>query len=324
MVVLGQSSKPAEVQREAPPLVTGIQQYWDLTPEQKSKPVLLRLECDVTYADPAWKMFYIQDASGQGAYVPYGDNLFPFKAGQHIVATGMIAPRTPTFRSSMPPSLSKAHPNLSRIPLQERSCSLSRSARSLSAARVWWITPAGPIPPTFSSFSRSKGNPFLPGCCSTRATSVPDLGNTNVRIEGVYNPKIGPDNKLSSLEILVPGLNHLTIINRLEDDPRFQTPAVPIESLSRLPPDRLVHIGGRVKAQEPGRYVRVRDESGQIDVLTGQTTLCPINARIEAVGYPAIIGAEWRLRSGLFRLASDRAAAREANRPAPPCALRSK
>jgi len=82
---------------------------------------------------------------------------------------------------------------------------------------------------------------------------------------------------------------------------------VPIETLPRLPADRLVHIVGQVKAQESGRYVRIRDESGQVDVQTGQTTLCPINAQIEAVGFPAIIGTEWRLRSGLFRLDKNQA-----------------
>jgi hypothetical protein len=102
-------------------------------------------------------------------------------------------------------------------------------------------------------------------------------------------------------------MKHLTIVNRLENDPRFQTPVVPIENLPRLPGDRIAHIVGAVKAQEPGRYVKVRDDSGQIDVLTGQTTLCPVNAIIDAVGYPAIIGTEWRLRAGLFRLGNNQA-----------------
>ena len=92
LVAQDQPSKPSETQVDAAPLITNIQQYWDLTPEQKSRPVLLRLECDVTYTDAGWKMLFVQDANGEGAYVPYGDNLFLFKAGQHIVATGTILP----------------------------------------------------------------------------------------------------------------------------------------------------------------------------------------------------------------------------------------
>ena len=51
LVAEDRESNPAEVQVDAPPLITSIQQYWNLTPEQKSRPVHLRLECDVTYSD---------------------------------------------------------------------------------------------------------------------------------------------------------------------------------------------------------------------------------------------------------------------------------
>jgi two-component system, cell cycle sensor histidine kinase and response regulator CckA len=308
-VALGQPSKPADVPVDAPPLITSIQQYWDLTPEQKSRPVFLRLECDVTYADAGWKMLFIQDANGQGAYVPYGDNLFPFKAGQHIIAAGMI----------MPPSadISFEHATVA----QQGS---SRLIPNSIAGKVTqfqqfirkFVTCEGLVDhyrrldPTHLPLTLSvEGETIFAWLQLEPGDQMPDLRNANVRVEGVYNPKIGPDNTLSSLEILIPGLKHLTIVNRLENDPRFQTPAVPIETLSRLPADQLVHIVGQVKAQEPGRYVRIRDESGQIDVLTGQTTLCPINAVIDAVGFPVVVGTEWRLRAGLFRLGENQAAA---------------
>jgi len=41
----------------------------------------------------------------------------------------------------------------------------------------------------------------------------------------------------------------LTIVNRLENDPRFQTPVVPIENLPAPPGDRIAHIVGAVKAR---------------------------------------------------------------------------
>ena len=307
LVAVDQAPKPAVVQVDSPPLITSIQQYWDLTPEQKSQPVPLRLECDVTYSDAGWKMLYIQDAGGEGAYVPYGDNLFQFKAGQHIIAIGTILP--PSADISFEHATITQQGSSRLVPY-----SIAGKAMQFRQATRKFVSFEGLVDhfnrynPTHLQLTLSvEGEPVFAWVQLDPNDQVPDLTNTNVRLEGVYNPKIGPDDRLASLEILVPGLKHLTIVNRLEDDPHFQTPVVPIETLPRLPADRLVHIVGQVKAQESGRYVRIRDESGQVDVQTGQTTLCPINAQIEAVGFPAIIGTEWRLRSGLFRLDKNQA-----------------
>lgn len=90
----GAFGQPSDQAAQASPLpkITTIEQYWNLSVEEKSRPVIFLLECDVTYADPTWKMLYIQDNEGLGAYVPYGDNTFPFKAGQHLVAEGTFVP----------------------------------------------------------------------------------------------------------------------------------------------------------------------------------------------------------------------------------------
>ena len=307
LVAQDQPSKPAETQVDAAPLITNIQQYWDLTPEQKSRPVLLRLECDVTYTDAGWKMLFVQDANGEGAYVPYGDNLFLFKAGQHIVATGTILP--PNADISFEHATITQQGSSRLVPY-----SIAGKVTQFRQAIRRFVTCEGLVDhfrrldPTHLYLTLSvEGETIFAWVQLEPNDQVPDLSDTNVRIEGVYNPKIGPDDKLSSLEVLIPGMKHLTIVNRLENDPRFQTPVVPIEYLPRLPGDRIAHIVGEVKTQEPGRYVRVRDDSGQIDVQTGQTMQCPLNAIIDAVGYPAIIGTEWRLRAGLFRLGNNQA-----------------
>ncbi|HZL45686.1 MAG TPA: ATP-binding protein [Opitutaceae bacterium] len=301
LVALEQPSKPAEVPVNAAPLITSIHQYWDLTPEQKSLPTAFRLECDVTYFDAEWKMLFIQDINGQGAYAPYGDNPFPFKAGQHIIATGTFVP--PNADISFEHATITAQGPSRVVPY-----SIAGKVTQFQQVITKFVTCEGLVDhygrvnPTHVQLACSvEGELVFSWILIDANDSLPDLRNAWVRIEGVYNPKIGPDGKLSSIEIMIPGLKHLTILNRLEDDRRFQLPVVAIETLPRLPADRLAHIVGQVKAQESGRYVRIRDESGQIDVLTGQTRLCAINEIIEAVGYPAINGTEWQLIRALFR-----------------------
>ena len=223
-----QPPKPAETQVDAAPLITNIQQYWDLTPEQKSRPVLLRLECDVTYTDAGWKMLFVQDANGDGAYVPYGDNLFPFKAGQHIVATGTILP--PNADISFEHATITQKGSSQPVPY-----SIAGKVTQFRQAIRKFVTCEGLVDhyrrldPNHLYLTLSvEGETIFAWVQLEPNDQVPDLSDTNVRIEGVYNPKIGPDDKLSSLEVLIPGLKHLTIVNRLENDPRFQTPVVPI------------------------------------------------------------------------------------------------
>jgi signal transduction histidine kinase/ActR/RegA family two-component response regulator len=301
--------KPAEIKADALPLVTRIQKYWDLTPERKSQPVSLRLECDVTYADADWKMLYVQDADGQGAYAPYGDNPFQFRAGQHIIVTGTIMPPNADISFAHATITLLGSSRLVPLPVAGKVTEFWHYITKLVSCEGF-VDHYSRVNPTHLQLSLSvEGEAVSAWVLLDASDQMPDLSNTNVRIEGVYNPKVGPDNRLSSLEILIPDLKHLTIVNRVEDDPRFRASVVPIETLPRLPADHLVHIVGQAKAQEPGRNVTIRDTSGQIDVQTGQTTLCPINARVDAVGYPAILGTQWQLRNGLFRMDKNQAAA---------------
>src|SRR5688572_3831341 len=69
--------------------ITSIQQFWDLSATQKraeTHPV--ELACTVTYFDPDWRILFVQDDQGGGAYVPYGNNPYPFKAGEAIMVRG--------------------------------------------------------------------------------------------------------------------------------------------------------------------------------------------------------------------------------------------
>lgn len=131
---------------------------------------------------------------------------------------------------------------------------------------------------------------------------TPDLTDRKVRLEGVYSPKVSPDGQLASLEIMVPSLAQVTLLGTLADDPGFVLPVSQINSLLRLPGDRLVQVAGSFIAREPGRYIRIRDGNGQIDLMTGQMRPIAPNDWIEAVGYPMTSGPNWQLNRALFRI----------------------
>lgn len=288
-------------------LITSIQQYWDLSPEQKSQTQKFEIQGYVTFADPDWPSLYIQDLNGSGAYVPFGDNPYRFKSGEFIVASGEFVPPNAniSFEHATIKPQGKGWPE-----------SVSTAGKLTEANRfitkfvsmegfVDRFRQVGPAKPQGQGYLQmtlsAEGMPVVVWVQVAPDQAVSDLTDTTIRVEGVYNPKIGPDGKLAALEIMVPSFAHMAVINHLRDDPRFTLPISTIDSLAKLPSDRRVRVAGLVKAQESGRFVRIRDDTGQIDVITGQTRPCTINERIEAVGYPSINGTEWQLVGGQFR-----------------------
>ncbi len=133
------------------------------------------------------------------------------------------------------------------------------------------------------------------------AMSTPELLDRKVRVEGVYNPKVGPDGQLSQLEVLVPSIKQVKPLGRLADDPAFTLPVSPINTLGKASPDQPVRVVGAVAGREPERSVRIRDGTGQIDLMTGQMRPLAIDDIVEAVGYPVANGTSWRLGNAIFR-----------------------
>ncbi len=300
---------PAPEDASKPAVITSISQFWGLLAEEKQQPHPMRLECDVTYFDSAWKSLWIQQ-DGNGAYVKFGGAKLPMKPGQRILVTGTLLPPNAdlSFENAtitvLGPSAVKPVEATGRI--MDLDQSLNRVVTFEGFVDQQYLnTDGGHLHLTMSV----EGRTVYAWVLVDPTKPVPQLADANVRITGVYNPKLTPSGEISSLEIMVGSPENITVLNWLGHDPRFERPLIPISSLPSRPHDQLVRIEGFVKAQEPGRYLRIRDEYGQIDLITGQTRPCMLNERVEAIGYPSISGTEWKLESALYRSRSAPAAA---------------
>ena len=96
-------------------------------------------------------------------------------------------------------------------------------------------------------------------------------------------------------------LQDVKSLGALEQNQDFSLAATPIEHLGTVAPDQLVRVVGTVRVQQPGKSLTIRDETGQLTLLTPQTRPMPLGERVEAIGYPAQEGTEWRLRDSLYR-----------------------
>ena len=283
------------------PVITSIQQFWNLKAEQRKLPQKLQLECLVIYFDSAWKILFVQDTEGNTAYIPYGNNSFPFSFGQRILATGPLDPPN-------------ADISFARAVIEEKGRGtpepISIAGKLGEAAQFAgrYVTVEGRVeslrrllPHNVQITLLVDEKPLTVWLLLDPAVPIADLEEAVVRFSGVFNPKLGVNGRYNTFEVLVSGPEHVTVLSGLKDDPRFQIPVVPISSLVGLQASQLVRISGRVKAQESGRFVQVRDDTGQIDILTPQVRKFGINEQVEAIGYPLINGTEWRLDRGLLR-----------------------
>ncbi|MEO7598784.1 MAG: ATP-binding protein [Opitutus sp.] len=292
--------QPAQSASANEPVITSIRQFWNLTSEERQRSHPFRIECDVSFYDPIWKNLWIQD-SFEGAYVRVGTANLPLKSGQHVVVTGTFEP--PLRDLSFEHATVVSSPSHEIVPV-------------LAAGRLDRIDLLGNLIVSLEAFVvrqnrldadhlhltlTAEGTTFYAYVSVDSSTVVPDYVDSTVKIRGVYVGSTSGEAKKLLLEMRVASPDHIKVLSWLGDDQRFKLPVSPIASLAPLPRAQLVRIMGEVKAQEPGRYLRIRDETGQIDVITGQMRNAMIDERVEAIGYPLIDGTNWKLVDGLYR-----------------------
>ena len=286
----------------APELITSIQQFWDLSATHRrleTHPV--ELACTVTYFDPEWKILFVQDDTGIGAYAPYGGNPYPFKAGEAIVARGEFRPPNVDVNFEHVVVTARSGP---KVPALDATEAVRQALRFDNR----YVVLEGFVDRFRRSDERHlqlqmsvNGESVLAWVLMPPKAPTPDLAERRIRIEGVYNPKIAPDGTLASLELMVTSTDKITLLTHLREEPAFKLPVTPISALSNLPSTQLVHVRGDVVSREPGRYLRIRDAGGQVDLMTGQMRPLLIGETVEAIGYPVVNGLEWRLKGAVFR-----------------------
>ena len=279
--------------------VHSIQQFWDLSNEEKKQSVLYDLECYVTYYDSEWKTLWIQDETS-AACVALGNTILPVRAGQRIRVVGttqgdidisfkgatftVLAKQSPApvlVKSSieLPNSYNNRLCTIEAVVDRQESFGMGRQHLYLSLqgrlVYAWLLFPVGQPPP--------------------------NLTHSLVRFTGVYVEKLTPTGQLAELTFMMSSPEQIELVTPLSSDLRFNAPTIEIGALPKQPSDTRVLVRGQVVAQDPGHNLTVRDESGQIELISAQTLPCPVGSQVDAIGYPFIVGTNWKLMDATFR-----------------------
>jgi len=282
-------------------VITSGGQFWGLNGTAGDREYPLHAQINVLYYDSDWNVMWV-DWDGNGSYLSPGTRPLPVKSGQRIEIDGFARPgrqqidweRT-TIRVVADPVAMEPLPlpdplvrpmdfNLrlvtveglisEQIDVDQTHFNLVLVSPDWAITVIVYVEPGAPIPQLRGSFAR---------------------------MHGVFTVRDDATQSTTGLEMWIPKTEHIRVISWLADDGRFNKPRTLIENLADAPRDTPVRVEGVVHSIEPGVSLTMRDETGEVRLLTRQGFPAEPGARIEAIGYPAFQAVESRLTRSIFR-----------------------
>jgi two-component system, cell cycle sensor histidine kinase and response regulator CckA len=255
------------------------------------------------YFDPEWSATW-GECGGIPAFLPISDCPTMLKSGQRVLIDGVIIP-----------SQQRMLWDQTRVRILEEG--VARPARAISSLSENPTELKNRLILVNGLIDRLKEDPthltlnFLAdGLAATvyvlKGTNGASLGfkeGDSVRLKCVYAPQLDRDGKLGNLDLWVARPQDIELVASPEMDQRFTKPVTLIEQLQEdTPTNDLLRIEGVVRDYEPGKWVTIWDDTGQVMVQSKQTQPLRLGDRITAIGYPYVMGVHQHLHNGLYRM----------------------
>ncbi len=286
------------------PLLTSVSQVRSLSPEEANRHYPVHIRGVVTFfhlaskrsnpnlnidTDLATDMF-IQDFSG-GNWVDLGTNPARPHAGDLIELDAV------TTQADFAPDL--AHPHwgvVGTAPFPTpRHAEFGRLASTREDSR--WVELEGIVRSAGVSDGglhleiAMDGGRLIAFIPDFHLPLPPGLIDAKVQVQGVCGALFNAKSQLRGVIIYVPGLSQIKILQPGVADP-FAIPVQSIDSILRFTvggaAGHRVKLKGFVTLQRPGRFVFIKDDTGNIRADSDQLIELHPGQQVEAVGFPAV------------------------------------
>ena len=281
-------------------LLTSYDQLLNVPDALKNEVHRVRLDFVVHFFDPHWKVAWGR-SDGVDVYLSLGEQPVLLKPGQHVQIEGLFVPAKGMVIEEPRITLLGESGPLEALPTRGQIGNTERFDKHL-------VMVEGYVDRQVLSDSHhleidlvAEGRTVMGRLLLNNEAAAPQVEGALVQLTGVYSATNDPNGVLPNLELWVQGEQNIKVKGWLAQDKQFELPATAIENLAAVAADKLVRIVGVVRAQQPGKSLTIRDETGQLILLTAQTRVVPLGERVEAIGYPKLEGMEWRLRETLYR-----------------------
>lgn len=145
---------------------------------------------------------------------------------------------------------------------------------------------------------------YIPG--DWRESDLPHtLVNSDLRIQGVFGSIFNEDRELIGVQLFVPSLNHVEVIDEGLTK-AFSQPKRALKEIMQFNPGMAerMRVAGTITLSEPGRGFYLRDASGAAWVESTLPQPLAPGTSIEAVGFASIEGTAPILRDAVVRIGS--------------------
>ena len=298
------------------PVLTRTQQVRELSAEQANRGYPVQLRGVVTFVDD-FSLFF-QDSSA-GIFVDVAGLAHRVKAGQLVELQGVT--ECPDFA----PQIGKAHVQVVGTAPMPQAKVLDFDRLAASEEDSQWAEVEGivhavvrdevPVPPAVDSslalqvaISGGELLAWVPWISDAQAAQLVD---SRVRLRGVAGAIFNKSNEWVGARLYVPAPAQLEVLEHPPAD-TFAIPPRTISSILRFTPTgssgHRVRIEGVVTLERVGKELFVQDVSGNIGVLTRQTTPVHVGERVSVVGFPSIGEYTHILDHAIFRTLGSSAA----------------
>jgi signal transduction histidine kinase len=280
--------------------ITNFETFWQTPESAKNQVFPVHFDFIVYYFDPLWKAAW-GSCAGVSNYVSLGDQPFPIKQGQRILIEGSVVPAKGL--QIIDAKVTLLEEAVSLIPLSTRGQigNTERFNKLLTTVEGYVDRQLSTDPRHLELDLVTEGRSITVRLLLKEDAAEPNLEGALLQVKGVYSATNDPTSPLPKLEVWVQSLEDIEIKGSIAQDKQFSMPVTTIDNLGAAAPGALVHVVGTVRVQQPGKSLTIRDETGQLILLSAQMHALQLGEQVEAIGRPLLNGTEWTLRDSLYR-----------------------
>jgi signal transduction histidine kinase len=269
------------------PILTTVRQVHVLTPEQAALGYPIRIQGMVTYYDPHWRHFFMQDSTA-GIYSEARDqgNL---RAGQRVRIEGTSAP------GGYAPVIVQPHIQilgLGPLPKPQKPSAMDAISGEKDAQ---WGEMEGIVHPMHTDEAGNVSFQLYTGLglVAVHTSFFPSEGHlermidARVRARGVIGTRFNPNRQIVGLALFIGSPGDLTVLEPGAADP-FSAEVRPISQLLQFSPKgepgHRQRVRGVVTMHRPGSDFYLEDATGALQIQTDDVS-AKTGDLVDAVGY---------------------------------------
>jgi signal transduction histidine kinase/CheY-like chemotaxis protein len=297
--------------------ITDLGQMWPLSPEMRSVAHPLRIEGRVSYFDPGFNNFWLEQ-NGIGTYLHLSSSPPALRTGQHVIIDGTLVPDKGLSADAVTVRVLQEYEPVVPLDTKGRIREFDVFDRHIVTADAYvdeqLFVDVDHVRLTLIVDNR----PVIGWVKPDDPRSIPQWQGSFVRMVGLYSGRFDPTKTESTIELWISRQEDVKVVGSLAGYSGFGLPPTPINEIYRKPLAEEIHIRGRIQTQDLGSSMVIRDDTGQVIVRSVQQQRFPFGAEVDAVGRVAVSGAQWVLEPALCREVSSPVQGSRSARRSPP------